>query len=352
MKTLILTSNEQQVLEGFARKGTTEHRCAQRARNVLLSATGIPDKTVAEKLSISPQTVGKWRRRFIDLRVDGLSDLPRPGAPRRISSDQVKDVVDKTIRTKPRASTHWSSSQMAKATGLSATTVKRIWRTFELKPHKTKHFQISNDPNLVSKIVDIAGLYMNPPDNAIVLCVDEKTQIQALDRTQPLIPMRPGQVERRTYEYTRHGTTTLFAALDVATGKVIGKCKKRHRSEEFKKFLDEINSVVPPDLDVHIVLDNYATHKTQLIKQWLEKRPRYHLHFTPTHSSWLNQVEIWFGLLTRRQIKRGVHRSVKQLENSIRDFLDQTNDIPKPFKWTKSADDNLASILHFVLINK
>jgi transposase len=318
-----------------------------RAAVVLACAAGSNNKSVAQRLRVTPLTVGKWRSRFVRDRLDGLLDEPRPGAPRKVTDRQVEKVVTRTLETTPKGATHWSTRQMAKRSGLSHTTVSRIWQAFGLQPHRAETFKLSNDPLLVDKVRDIVGLYMNPPDNALVLCVDEKSQIQALDRTQPLLPMSPGQVQRRTHDYRRHGTTTLFAALDVATGNVIGATHRRHRSVELRKFLDLIDASVPAELDVHLVMDNYSTHKSPLIKNWLAKRPRYHVHFTPTYGSWINQVERWFGLLTQRQIKRGSHRSVPALEKAIKEFLAAHNDEPKPFIWRKTADQILASIARF-----
>jgi transposase len=344
---LVLSEEERTVLERYVRRGTTAQRLSMRARIVLLCAEGLENQQVARKLRTSTLTVGKWRRRFAVDRLDGLLDEARPGAPRTITDDAVEAAVVRTLETTPKGATHWSTRQLAKAVGMSKSTVQRVWHAFGLKPHKTESFQLSKDPLLIEKVRDIVGLYMSPPDNALVLCVDEKSQIQALNRTQPLLPMRPGQAERRTHDYERHGTTTLFAALDAKTGKVIGECHARHRAIEFRKFLDRIDASVPSELDVHLVVDNYATHKAPIIKAWLAKRPRYHVHFTPTHGSWLNQVERWFGLLTQRQIKRGAHKSVASLKAAIVEFLDAHNDEAKPFVWTKSADDILASIARF-----
>jgi transposase len=344
---LVLTAEERATLEAFTRRRKTAAGLAMRAAVVLACAAGTNNKSVAERLRVTPLTVGKWRSRFVRDRLDGLLDEPRPGAPRKVTDRQVEKVVTRTLETTPKGATHWSTRQMAKRSGLSHTTVSRIWQAFGLQPHRAQTFKLSNDPLLVDKVRDIVGLYMNPPDNALVLCVDEKSQIQALDRTQPLLPMSPGQVERRTHDYRRHGTTTLFAALDVATGNVIGATHRRHRSVELRKFLDLIDASVPAELDVHLVMDNYSTHKSPLIKNWLAKRTRYHVHFTPTYGSWINQVERWFGLLTQRQIKRGSHRSVRALEKAIKEFLTAHNDQPKPFIWTKTADEILASIARF-----
>ena len=343
----MLTEDEREVLERYVRRGTTAQRLALRAHIVLLCARGLQNQKVAKRLRVSAHTVGKWRGRFAECRLEGLLDEPRPGAPRSISDDVVEAAVVRTLETTPKGATHWSTRDLAKAVGIGKSSVQRIWHAFGLKPHRTESFQLSKDPQLIEKVRDIVGLYMSPPDNAMVLCVDEKSQIQALNRTQPLLPLRPGQVERRTHDYERHGTTTLFAALDILTGKVVGECYPRHRAVEFRKFLDEIDANVPAHLDVHIVLDNYATHKAPIIKSWLAKRPRYHLHFTPTKGSWINQVERWFGLLTQRAIKRGAHCSVASLKAAIEEFMAAHNDDPKPFVWTKSADDILASIARF-----
>jgi transposase len=345
--SLVVSDEEREVLERYVRRGTTAQNLVLRARIVLACAEGRNNTDVALRLGTSAPTVGKWRKRFIRDRLDGLLDEPRPGTPRTISDERVEAVIVETLESTPKGATHWSTRQMAKKAGLSQSSISRIWRAFGLQPHRVDNFQLSKDPLLVEKVRDIVGLYMSPPDSALVLCVDEKSQIQALDRTQPLLPMRPGQAERRTHDYARHGTTTLFAALDVLTGKVIGECYPRHRAIEFRKFLDEIDSAVPADLDVHLILDNYATHKTPIIKNWLAKRPRYHLHFTPTHGSWLNLVERWFGMLTERQIKRGAHRSVAALKVAIQAFLTAHNADPKPFTWTKSADEILASLARF-----
>lgn len=345
--TTTLTSEQREQLEQWTRRRSTAQALARRAAIVLLSIEGINDIEIAKRLRTTRETVGRWRRRFLKLGVDGLLDEPRPGAPRKISDRDVERVVTLTLETKPKDATHWSTRGMAKHTGMSQTAVTRIWRAFALQPHRSETFKLSKDPLFVDKVRDIVGLYVSPPEKALVLCVDEKSQIQALDRTAPLLPMRPGQVERRTHDYKRHGTTSLFAALDVATGKVIGSLHRRHRATEFRRFLDSIDAAVPGNLDVHLVLDNYATHKTPAIQRWLAKRPRYHLHFTPTGASWINMVERWFAELTNKQIRRGVHRSTRALEDAIRHFLDANNENPKPFVWTKSADEILASIARF-----
>jgi transposase len=344
-----LTQRERRELESLASRRKTAQGLAQRARIVLLAAEGAENKDISLRVDAAPNTVGKWRRRFAEHRLDGLLDEPRPGAPRRIGDDEVAETIRLTLDTTPRDATHWSLRSMARAVGFAPSTIHRIWKAFNLQPHRTETFKLSADPLFVDKVRDIVGLYLAPPERALVLCVDEKSQIQALDRSQPLLPMRPGQIERRTHDYTRHGTLTLFAALDAATGKVIGRCYPRHRGREFLAFLREIERNVPPDLDVHLIMDNYATHKTEPIRKWLGARARWHVHFTPTASSWVNQVERFFANLTEKQIRRGVHRSTAELEAAIRAYLDALNADPKPFKWTKSADDILAAIKRFCL---
>lgn len=342
-----LSDEQRDQLEQWTRRRSTAQALSRRAAIVLLSVEGINDIEIARRLRTTRETVGRWRRRFLKLGVDGLLDEPRPGAPRKISDKDVERVITLTLENKPKDATHWSSRGMAKHTGMSQTAVTRIWRAFALQPHRSETFKLSKDPLFVDKVRDIVGLYLSPPEKALVLCVDEKSQIQALDRTAPLLPMRPGQIERRTHDYKRHGTTSLFAALDMATGKVIGSLHHRHRAIEFRSFLDRIDAAVPQNLEVHLILDNYATHKTPAIQRWLAKRPRYHLHFTPTGASWINMVERWFAELTNKQIRRGVHRSTRALEDAIRQFLDANNENPKPFVWTKSADEILASIARF-----
>ncbi len=344
---LTLTPQEEAHLNSLAHRSRTAPAPARRARIVLACAQGHDNKAVAKRLQLSPSTVGKWRARFVSDRLDGLYDEPRPGAPRKITDAQVEQVIIRTLESTPRGATHWSTRSMAKATGLSHATISRIWRAFGLKPHRTETFKLSPDPLLVDKVRDVVGLYVNPPEHAVVLCVDEKSQIQALDRTQPLLPMRPGQMERRTHDYQRHGTTSLFAALDIKTGTVLAQTHRRHRSVEFRKFLDMIDEQVPAQLQVHLVLDNYGTHKSPMIHTWLAKRPRFHLHFTPTYASWLNQVERWFAELTNKQIRRGSHCSVAALVAAIWEFIDAHNETPEPFVWCKSADEILAPIARF-----
>src|SRR5246127_2088242 len=345
-----LELNEVERTELSSRRSTAQG-LALRARIILACAEGEQSKVVAARLGIDPDTVGKWRRRFAELRLEGLWGEPRSGTPRTIEDAPIEAVIVRTLETKPPDATHWSSRGMARASGLSVSTVQRIWRAFGLQPHRLETFKLSTDPDFVAKVRDVVGLYVAPPERAIVLCVDEKSQIQALDRSQPMLPMRPGQPARRSHDYKRHGTTSLFAALDIATGKVIGKCYSRHRAAEFRKFLDEIEAAVPRGLDVHLVMDNYATHKAPLIRNWLAKRPRWYVHLTPTSSSWLNQVERFFALLTERKIRRGIYRSVNALRADIMDFISHHNANPKPFRWTKSAADILASIERFCRYN-
>jgi len=344
---LVLTIEERNELVNYRRRRKTSHGLATRATIVLACAEGLDNGIVAERLRLSKATVGKWRSRFVANRLDGLLDEPRPGAPRKISDAKVEQVVTLALESKPEGATHWSTRDMAKRLGVSAMSVSRIWRAFGLQPQRSDSFKLSPDPLLIDKVRDVVGLYLNPPHKAVVFCVDEKSQIQALDRTQPVLPMRPGQLERRTHDYRRHGTTSLFAALEIATGKVIGQIHRRHRSLEFRKFLDTIDANVPDALDVHLVMDNSSTHKSPMIRNWFAKRSRYHLHFTPTYGSWMNQVERWFALLTQRQIKRGTHRSVRELERAIKDFIHHHNRDPKPFQWVKTADQILASIARF-----
>jgi transposase len=346
-----LSEGERSELKALAARRKTAQALALRARIVLACAEGRQNKEVAAELSVDEATAGKWRRRFVEQRMEGLRDGPRSGAPRTIDDARIEAVIVKTLESLPAHATHWSSRDMSKKSGVSVSSVQRIWRAFGLQPHRIETFKLSTDPDFVAKVRDVVGLYVSPPQHAVVLCVDEKSQIQALDRSQPMLPMRPGQVARRSHDYTRHGTISLFAALDIATGRVIGKCFGRHRATEFRKFLDEIEAAVPAGLDVHLVMDNYATHKTSLIRNWLAKRPRWHVHLTPTSASWLNQVERFFNLLTDKKIRRGIYRSVAALKADIASFLACHNANPSPFRWTKSADDILASIERFCRYN-
>ncbi len=344
---LVLTDEERDRLQSLAHRARSQSGWARRARVVLACAEGLDNQAVAKKLRCSRGMVGKWRSRFLEARLEGIYDEPRPGAPRKVSDAEVEQVVIRTLESTPRGETHWSTRGLAKTMGLSRMTISRIWHAFGLQPHRTDTFKLSPDPQLVEKVRDIVGLYMNPPDHAMVLCVDEKSQIQALDRTQPLLPMQPGQLERGTHDYTRHGTTSLFAALELKTSRVIGQLHRRHRSQEFRRFLDTIEANVPAELDVHIVLDNYGTHKTAIIQKWFAKRPRFHVHFTPTYGSWVNLVERWFAEITNKRIRRGVFRSVKELEAATREYIDIHNEDPKPLVWTRTADQILASIARF-----
>jgi transposase len=344
---LLVTQGERETLQNWSRRPKSAQALALRARMILLCGAGRSNTEVAAELRITKQTVGKWRQRFLDKRLDGLLDEPRPGTPRKLSDADVERVLALTLESAPRNATHWSTRSLAEASGLSRASVHRIWKAFALQPHRTETFKLSKDPLFIDKVRDIVGLYLNPPDRALVLCVDEKSQMQALDRSQPLLPMRPGQAERRSHDYKRHGTTSLFAALDVKTGRLIGELHRRHRSVEFRQFLDTIDAAVPDRFDIHLVLDNYGTHKTPLIHRWLVKRPRFHLHFTPTGTSWINQVERWFALLTEKRLRRSAFRSTRELETAIRQYVDQHNDQPKPFRWTKTADQILASIARF-----
>jgi transposase len=341
---LAVSDEDREVLVRLSKRPSTPHGLATRARIVLLFADGLSNTEVAKRIDVNHATARKWRERYRTGGIEALADEPRPGVPRTFGDDAIEALVVKTLTEKPRDATHWSTRDMAKATGMSQPTVSRIWKAFGLKPWATDTFKLSEDPFFIEKVRDVVGLYMNPPEHAVVVCVDEKTGIQALDRTQPTLPMRPGQVERRTHDYVRNGVTDLFAALDIATGQVIAKTRRRHRAEEFKAFLDEIDRNVPPSLDVHLVLDNSSTHKTPAIHTWLLRHPRFHLHFTPTSSSWLNLVERWFAELTRKLLKRSAHRSVQALENDLKVWAAIWNEDPKPFVWRKTADEILESL--------
>lgn len=340
-----LSNEDREVLERWARRPSTAQALAMRSRIVLAAADGATNTEIGGSVGCHPNTAGKWRKRFVEAGVDGLHDEPRPGAPRKIGDDDVERVIVKTLEETPKGATHWSTRSMAEATGMSQTAVSKIWRAFGLKPHLVDEFKLSPDPQFIDKVRDVIGLYLNPPEAAVVLCVDEKTQVQALDRTAPVLPMMPGTPERRTHDYKRHGTTNLYAALDVASGNVIANMTARHRAEEFRRFLNQIDKTVPADLDVHVVLDNVSSHKSPTIKRWLVKHPRFTFHFTPTYSSWMNLVERWFAELTTKWLKRGTHRSVRELTASIRTWIADWNDNPRPFVWRKTADeilDNLA----------
>lgn len=341
---VVLSDDERAVLERWARRRVSGQGLALRCRIVLRSAEGGSNTAIAGELGIDRSTVRKWRTRFAERRLEGLSDEPRPGAPRTVTDDAVEAVIVKTLEQTPEDATHWSTRSMAKATGMSQSAVSRIWRAFGLKPHLTETFKLSPDPQFVEKVRDVVGLYVNPPEGALVLCVDEKSQIQALDRTAPVLPLRPGLPERRTHDYVRHGTTNLYAALDIASGMVISDMTDRHRAQEFRRFLNLINRSVPDELDVHLVVDNSSTHKTPEIHRWLLRHPRFQLHFTPTYSSWLNLVERWFAELTNKWLRRGTHRSTKELEVAISDWIERWNEEPVPFVWHKTADEILDTL--------
>jgi transposase len=338
---LELSDDERQQLERWSRRAKSAQALALRSRIVLGCAEGLSNQAVAGRERVNQATVGKWRRRFVDARLDGLVDDPRPGRPPSIKAEQVEDVVVATLESTPPNATHWSRAKMAERSGLSASTIGRIWKTFELKPHRTDGFKLSNDPLFVDKVFDVVGLYLNPPDGAVVYCVDEKSQVQALARSQPAFPMMPYMPERRTHDYVRHGTTSLFAAFNTGNGSVISALHRRHRAIEFKKFLARIDEVVPGDLAVHLVCDNYGTDKAPAVKAWLGRHPRFHLHYTPTYSSWINQVERFFAYITTDLLQRSDHRSVQALEADIRAWITAWNENPKPFIWTKTAEQIL-----------
>ena len=344
---VVLSDDERSKLQEWARRPKTAQRLALRARIVLGCADGIENRQVARQLRITDQTVCKWRERFRTARLEGLADEPRPGAPRRISDAQIEALITRTLEAPPPNASHWSTRTMAQAISMSQSAVSRVWRAFSLQPHRVETFKLSADPFFIEKVRDIVGLYLNPPQHALVLCVDEKSQIQALDRTRPILPLRPGVPERQTHDYKRHGTTSLFAALDVATGKVIGSLHRRQRHQEFLRFLEHIDAAIPEPFEIHLVMDNYGTHKMPKVKRWFARRPRYHLHFTPTSASWLNQVERFFGLITERRIRRGTFGSVRELESAIRDYLARHNENAKPFAWTADADTILKKLARF-----
>ena len=350
---LTLTDDERAVLERWARRPKSAQALALRSKIVLACADGTANKQVAARFGVTPQMVGKWRARFVTARLDGLADEPRPGQPRKITDERVEKVIVKTLEDKPPdQDTHWSTRSMAKATGLNQTAVSRIWRAFGLKPHKQETWKLSTDPQFIDKVRDVVGLYLDPPEHAVVLCVDEKTQIQAIERTAPCLPILPTTPARRSHDYVRNGTTSLFAALNVATGQIIASHHRQHRHQEFLKFLKAIDAATPGSLDLHLICDNYATHKTPAVKNWLLRHPRFHIHFVPTSSSWLNLVERWFAELTNRKLRRSAHRSVRELEADIQAWIRAWNDDPRPFVWTKTADEILESIAGYLqLIN-
>ena len=342
-----LTDDERARLEAWARRRTSAQALALRSRIVLAAAQGLNNTEIAQRLGVHRPMVRKWRSRFAEHRLDGLTDEARPGRPRTVTDAQVEEVIAKTLETTPRDATHWSTRSMASEVGLTQSAVLRIWQAFGLQPHRQQSWKLSKDPLFIDKVRDVVGLYLNPPERAVVLCVDEKSQIQALDRTAPILPMRPGTPERVTHDYKRFGTSSLYAALDVKTGEVISALHQRHRAIEFKKFLQRIDKAVPAGLDVHLILDNSSTHKTPAIQRWLKAHPRFVLHFTPTSSSWLNLVERWFGELTTKKLRRGAHRSTRALNTDIRAWIANWNDDPKPYVWTKTADQILDSISRY-----
>ena len=341
---LVLSEQERVQLSSLARSRALPHAIVSRAKVVLWSAEGASNTEIAERLQWTNGTVGKWRRRFLHRRVAGLYDELRPGRPRSIEDERVAALLKRTLTRKPKAGTHWTIREAAQASGISKSTVHRLFQAFAVQPHRSRTFKLSTDPFFVEKVRDIAGLYLNPPDHALVLCVDEKSQIQALNRTQPVLPLGLGYVEGITHDYVRHGTTTLFAALDVATGAVFTECKPRHRHQEFLAFLRRLDECIPAELDVHLIVDNYATHKHSKVRTWLAQRPRYQIHYTPTYSSWLNQVERWFGLITQRAIRRGSFRSVKELVEKIDAFVQHYNRSHRPFIWTATPESILGKV--------
>ena len=342
-----LSDEERVQLEAWTRRRTSAQALAQRSRIVLSAAEGLTNTEIAERLGVNRAMAAKWRSRFAEHRLDGLLDEPRPGRPRTVTDAQVEEVVVRTLETTPKDATHWSTRSMAREVGLTQSAVLRIWKAFGLQPHRQKAWKLSKDPQFIDKVRDVVGIYLDPPERAVVLCVDEKSQIQALDRTAPILPMLPGTPQRATHDYKRAGTSSLYAALDITSGKVIGALHSRHRAIEFKKFLQTIDREVPADLEVHLVLDNSSTHKTPAIRNWLAGHPRFVLHFTPTSSSWLNLVERWFAELTTKKLRRGTHRSVRQLNTDIRAWIETWNDNPRPFVWTKTADQILDSIARY-----
>ena len=344
---MTLTVEDREALERYARGRTVSHALAQRARIVLATAAGKRQRDIEQEVGLSDDTVRKWVRRYVSAGIAGLSDLPKPNVDRKLADERVEEVIRLTLESKPKGSTHWSTRKLAREANVSQSSVSRVWRAFQLKPHRTRTFTLSTDDFFVEKVRDIVGLYMSPPDHAVVLCLDEKSQIQALERTQPVLPLVFGQSERATATYERHGTTNLFAALDIKTGKVIGECYPLKRAAEFLRFLRRIDDEAPAKLDVHLVVDNSSIHNTPQIRRWLKRRPRFHMHFTPTYSSWLNLVERWFAKLTDDALRRGSHLDVRELRDAIEGYIEETNDEPKPFIWTKSADQIIASVSRF-----
>ena len=347
MPELDVTTAERTTLVQWTRRRTSAQALAQRARIVLACADGLTNSAVAIRERVTRPTVGRWRQRFVEARCAGLLDEPKPGAPRQITDAMVEHALTTTLETTPVDATHWSTRSLAKVCGLSRSAVGRIWQAFALQPHRAGTFKLSRDPLFIEKVRDIVGLYLHPPDKALVLCVDEKSQVQALQRSAPLLPMRPGQIERHTHDYIRHGTTSLFAALNAKSGEIVGECHARHRAREFRRFLNTIDVNVPAGLDVHLILDNYATHKAPTVHRWLAAHPRYHLHFTPTSASWINLVERWFGELDRKQLRRGNFHGTDELIDTIMRYVEHSNSTPKPFIWTKTADEILASVARF-----
>jgi transposase len=345
---IILSDDERQTLQRWARRRSSSQALALRCRIVLACAEGLSNVEAGKQLGVHAATVGKWRGRFATRRLEGLVDEPRPGAPRTITDEQVEQVITRTLEETPTDATHWSTRGMARATGMSQTAISRIWRAFGLKPHLDEAWKLSTDPQFIDKVRDVVGLYLNPPEAAVVLCADEKSGIQALDRTAPVLPLLPGVAQRRSHDYTRHGTTNLYAALEVASGKVISQMTPRHRAMEFKQFLVRIDQAVPAELDVHLIVDNSSTHKTPAIQRWLVAHPRFHVHFTPTYSSWLNLVERWFAELTTKWLRRGTHRSVGELTASIQFWIDTWNQEPRPFVWAKTTDQILENITRYL----
>lgn len=349
-QALVLSDYAREELEAFSHSRSLPHGLVRRAKAVLLSAQGLSNIEIGKRIGMSNWMVGEWRKRYLRQGIAGLYDEPRPGGPRSIDDDAIAALIRKTLRGKPKDATHWTCRSLAEKTGISKSTVQRVWKAFGLQPHRQKHFQLSTDPFFVEKVRDIVGLYLNPPDKALVLCVDEKSQVQALERTQPMLPMGLGYVEGVTHNYLRHGTTTLFAALDVATGKVITQCKRRHRHQEYLQFLRHLDANVPQNLDIHLVVDNYATHKHERIRRWLAARPRYHVHYTPTYSSWLNQVEIWFNIITQKAVRRGSFRSVRDMVERIEGFVKRYNARATPFQWTATADSILQKLKRLCVV--